>query len=127
MSEKISSFKDLHFYKLGYELQQEVFQIFKTFPTEERYALSDHVRRASRSIGANLAEAWQKRRYTAPCVSKLTNADREQAEMQHWLQTTVACDYISEKAHRFLLEKCSGIGQMLGAMMAKPEKSCQRS
>lgn len=125
MSEKISSFKDLRVYKLGFELQQEIFRISKTFPVEERYALTDQVRRASRSIGANLAEAWQKRRYMAHFVSKLTDADGEQAETQHWLKTAAACDYVSEKAHASLLEKCSRIGQMLGTMMAKPETFCQ--
>src|SRR4029077_17699350 len=80
MSEKISSFKDLRVYKLAFELQQEIFETSKRFPAEERYALTDQVRRASRSIGANLAEAWQKRRYVAHFVSKLTDADGEQAE-----------------------------------------------
>jgi len=128
MSEKISSFKDLRVYKLAFELQQQIFKISKPFPAEERYALTDQVRRASRSIGANLAEAWQKRRYVAHFISKLTDADGEQAETQHWLYTATACDYLSEKEQRVLIEKCSRIGQMLGAMMAKPEKFCpQRS
>jgi four helix bundle protein len=127
MSEQISSFKDLRVYKLAFELQQEIFQISKAFSVEERYALTDQVRRASRSIGANLAEAWQKRRYVAHFVSKLTDADGEQAETQHWLETAAACNYVPGKAHRILLEKCSRIGQMLGTMMAKPEKFCQRS
>ena len=86
MSEKISSLKDLRVYKLAFELQQGIFKISKTFPVEERYALTDQVRRASRSIGANLAEAWQKRRYIAHFVSKLTDADGEQAETQHWAE-----------------------------------------
>src|SRR5512140_3337456 len=100
MSEKISSFKDLRVYKLGFELQQEIFRISKTFPVEERSALTDQVRRASRSIGANLAEAWQKRRYIAHFVSKLTDADVEQAEIQHWLDTATACGYVPEKDQR---------------------------
>jgi four helix bundle protein len=87
MSEKISSFRDLRVYKLAFEVQQEIFEISKGFPVEERYALADQIRRASRSIGANLAEAWQKRRYVAHFVSKLTDADGEQAETQHWLDT----------------------------------------
>ena len=127
MSEKISSFKDLRVYKLAFELQQEIFETSKRFPAEERYALTDQVRRASRSIGANLAEAWQKRRYVAHFVSKLTDADGEQAETQHWLGTATASNYVSEKEQEVLLGKCSRIGQMLGTMMAKPEKFCQRS
>jgi len=80
MSEKISSFKDLRVYKLAFELQQDIFETSKGFPAEERYALTDQIRRASRSIGANLSEAWQKRLYVAHFVSKLTDADGEQAE-----------------------------------------------
>jgi four helix bundle protein len=127
MSEEILSFKDLRVYKLAFELQQEIFGISKRFPTEERYALTDQVRRASRSIGANLAEAWQKRRYIAHFVSKLTDADGEQAETQHWLNTAAACDYVADREVRVLLQKCSRIGQMLGTIMAKPEKFCPRS
>jgi four helix bundle protein len=124
MSEKISSFRDLRVYKLAFEVQQEIFEISKGFPVEERYALADQIRRASRSIGANLAEAWQKRRYVAHFVSKLTDADGEQAETQHWLDTATACNYFSEKEQDALLAKCSRIGQMLGTMMAKPGKFC---
>ena len=126
MSEKISSFKDLRVYKLAFELQQEIFDTSKRFPAEEHYALTDQVRRASRSIGANLAEAWQKRRYVAHFVSKLTDADGEQAETQHWLDTAAACNYMTERQREAMLEKCSRIGQMLGSMMAKPEKFCQQ-
>jgi four helix bundle protein len=125
MSEKISSFKDLRVYKLAFEVQQEIFERSKRFPAEERYALTDQIRRASRSIGANLAEAWQKRRYIAHFVSKLTDADGEEAETRHWLDTATACDYVSEKEQKALLEKCSRIGQMLGTMMGKPEKFCR--
>ena len=124
MSEKISSFKDLRVYKLAFEVQQEIFETSKRFPAEERYALTDQIRRASRSIGANLAEAWQKRRYIAHFVSKLTDADGEQAETLHWLDTATACNYVSEREQQVLLGKCPRIGQMLGTMMAKPEKFC---
>jgi len=124
MSARVSSFKDLGVNQLAFELQQEIFETSKRFPVEERYALIDQIRRASRSIGANLAEAWQRRRYVAHFVSKLTDADGEQAETQHWLDTATACNYFSEKEQDALLAKCSRIGQMLGTMMAKPEKFC---
>lgn len=127
MSEAILSFKDLRVYKLAFELQQEVFRVSKSFPKEERYALTDQMRRASRSVGANIAEAWQKRRYVAHFVSKLTDADGEQAETQHWLFTAAACDYVSKKEQSALLGKCERVGQMPGTMMAKPEKFCRRS
>jgi len=124
MSKKISSFKDLRVYILAFEVQQELFETSKRFPVEERYSLTDQIRRASRSIGSNPGEAWQKRRYVGHFVSKLTDADGEQAETQHWLDTATACNYFSEREQDALLAKCSRIAQMLGTMMAKPEKFC---
>src|SRR5438477_12063972 len=118
MGERISSFKDLRVYKLAFEIQQGILDISKRFLREERYALTDQIRRASRSIGANISEAWQKRRYVAHFVSKLTDADGEQAESQHWLDTAAACDYIPDDQRKAVLEKCLRIGQMLGTMMA---------
>ncbi len=126
MAERILSFRDLRIYKLAFALQQEIFEISKRFPVEERYALTDQIRRASRSTGANISEAWQKRRYVAHFVSKLTDADGEQAESQHWIGCSLACRYISESEHEALLQKCFRIGQMLGAMMADPDKWCHR-
>src|SRR6266853_5932552 len=106
MSEKISSFKGLRVYKLAFEVQQKIFETSKRFPAEERYALTDQIRRASRSTGANLSEAWQKRLYVAHFISKLTDADGEQAETLHWLDTAVACGYLSEGDEKTMLTKC---------------------
>ena len=126
MSEKISSFRDLKVYRAAFELQQEIFEITKTFPREEQYSLTDQIRRASRSVGANLSEAWQKRRYVAHFTSKLTDSDGEQAETQHWLDTSFACEYISRENHEKLRSKCEEIGRMLGKMLKEPEKWCQK-
>ncbi len=126
MGERIESFRDLNVYKLAIELQQEIFEITKRFPKEETYSLTDQVRRSSRSIGANISESWHKRRYQAHFISKLTDADAEQAETQHWLDTSLTCKYISNKEHKTLLEKCKRIGKMLGKMMAEPENWCGR-
>jgi four helix bundle protein len=87
MAQKISSFRDLNVYQKAFKLQKDIFELTKEFPAEERYSLTDQIRRSSRSIGANIAEAWQKRLYPAHFVSKLTDADGEQAETQHWLDT----------------------------------------
>jgi four helix bundle protein len=122
MSERIESFRDLTVYKRAFELQQEIFELTKKFPREELYSLTDQIRRSSRSIGSNIAEAWQKRRYVAHFVSKLSDADAEQAETQHWLDTCLTCEYISGEQHKQLLEKCKEIGKMLGKMMNEPEK-----
>jgi four helix bundle protein len=127
MSEMIQSFRDLRVYQASFELQQQVFEITKRFPKEETYSLTDQIRRASRSVGANIAEAWQKRRYVAHFMSKLTDSDGEQAETQHWIATSFACRYISQEAYDGLMEKCWDIGKMLGSMMAKPEKFCKTS
>jgi four helix bundle protein len=126
MSERIERFQDLKVYKLAFELQQEIFELTKTFPKEEIYSLTNQIRKASRSIGANIAESWQKRRYVAHFVSKLTDADGEQAETQHWLDTSLACEYISSEEHGRLFLKCKEIGRMLGKMMREPEKWCAR-
>jgi len=126
MSERIESFRDLIVYKKAFELQQEVFELTKRFPKEELYSLTDQIRRSSRSVGGNIAEAWQKRRYVAHFVSKLSDSDGEQAETQHWLDTSLACEYISDEHHKELLAKCKEIGRMLGKMMKDPENWCAR-
>ena len=95
MADKIRSFRDLKVYQFSFSLQQEIFEKSKYFPKEELFSLTDQIRRSSRSIGANQAEAWHKRRYRAHFVSKLTDSDGEQAETQHWLDTALECKYIS--------------------------------
>ena len=126
MTEKIRSFRDLKVYKMAFELQQEIFEITKSFPKEELYSLTDQIRRSSRSIGSNIAEAWQKRRYEAHFVSKLSDSDGEQAETQHWLDTSYDCTYISADDHKYLLAKCKEIGRMLGGMMSNPGPFCRQ-
>jgi four helix bundle protein len=83
MVKRIESFRDLEVYKKAFALQQDIFELTKSFPKEELYSLTDQMRRASRSVGSNIAEAWQKRRYIQHFVSKLSDSDGEQAETQH--------------------------------------------
>ncbi len=125
MAEKISSFRDLRVYQKAFQLQQAIFEITRQFPAEEKYSLTDQIRRSSRSIGANVAESWQKRRYPAHFVSKLTDADAEQTETQHWLDTAKACEYISVQNHENLMNECLEIGRMLGSMINKPDTFCR--
>jgi four helix bundle protein len=108
------------------ELQREIFEITKTFPKAENYSLTDQIRRSARSVGANIAEAWQKRRYPLHFVSKLSDSDGEQAETQHWIQTAYDCTYLSADKCSDLLNICREIGRMLGTMMDKPESFCRR-
>jgi four helix bundle protein len=103
-------------------MQQKIFELSKSFPKEEQFSLTDQIRRSSRSVGANISEAWQKRRYVAHFVGKLTDADGEQAETQHWVKSAAACRYLDEQQQRTPMEKCLRIGQMLGTMMSDPGK-----
>ena len=82
--EYVKSFRDLEVYKLSRQLSKEIFEISKGFPKEEMFSLTDQVRRSSRSIGGQIAEAWAKRRYEKHFISKLSDADGEQLETQHW-------------------------------------------
>ena len=89
----VSNYRELEVYKAALSFQQAVFTATKAFPKEETYSLTDQVRRSSRAIGANLAEAWAKRRYPAHFLSKLTDADGELQETLHWLRTAHLCGY----------------------------------
>jgi four helix bundle protein len=88
------------------------------------FSLTDQIRRSSRSIGANIAEAWAKRRYEKHFISKLTDSDGEQMETQYWIETASDCGYIDQKASIQLMEKCLEIGRMLGGMMEKSDMFC---
>jgi len=118
------SFHDLIVYQKSRQLQREIFKLTKSFPKDEAFSLTDQIRRSSRSIGANLAEAWAKRRYEKHFVSKLTDSDGEQMETQHWIETALDCEYIDQKTSAQLIGKCQEIGRMLGGMMEKSEMFC---
>ena len=92
---RINSHEDLEVYQLAFKLAMRVFELSKGFPREETYSLTDQVRRASRSVCANIAEGWRKRRYSAAFVSKLSDAETEATETQVWVQFAVACEYLS--------------------------------
>jgi four helix bundle protein len=118
------SFRDLVIYQKSRQLQRDVFRITKSFPREEMYSLTDQIRRSSRAIGANISEAWAKRRYEKNFISKLTDADGEQMETQHWIETALDCQYIDQKTNEQLIAKCLEIGRMLGGMMEKANLFC---
>ena len=117
---KINSAKDLEVYKKAYELAMQIFEVSKEFPKEERYSLTDQMRRSSRSVCLNLREAWAKRRYEAHFVSKLTDCDGENSETDSSLDFGKDCGYINTEQHRRLTEANREIGKMLGAMMNNP-------
>lgn len=121
------SFRDLLVYQESRKLSLQIFVISKRFLKEEMFSLTDQIRRSSRSIGANIAEAWAKRRYEKHFISKLTDADGEQQETQHWLETAVDCGYLSQKETQNLMEICLRIGRLLGGMMTKSNQFCGQS
>jgi four helix bundle protein len=117
----VTSFRDLEVYRRQRTLAREVFQLSRQFPKEERYSLTDQLRRSSRSIGAQIAEAWAKRLYPKHFISKLTDADGELAETQHWLTEAIDCSYVAEPDAKRLLSLCEEIGRMLGSMIRKAD------
>jgi len=126
MAESIRSFRELRVYRQAFELQQEIFQLSKRWPPEEKYSLTDQVRRSSRSIGANIAESWAKRSYPAHFTSKLTDADGELQETDHWIITALTCGYLDATRHSKLQLCIREIGQSLGKMISMPEKFIPR-
>jgi len=112
-------------YQKARALSLVIFKITKRFPKEESYSLTDQIRRSSRSVGAQIAEAWARRQYEKHFLSKLADSDAEQQETQHWIETTLDCEYISQEEILPLLEKCAEIGRLLGSMMAKSEQFCK--
>ncbi len=122
--EYVKSFRDLEVYKHSRQLSKEIFEITKKFPKEERYSLTDQIRRSSRSIGAQIAEAWAKRKYEKHFVSKLTDADGEQLETQHWIETAVDAAYLTVDEADVLLKQYASLGKMLNSMINKAELFC---
>ena len=118
-------FKDLRVYQLAYQLSMRVFHESRVFPPEERYALTDQIRRSARSVAANIAEGYRKRQYPNAFVSKLADADGECAETQAWIDYGKDCGYWSCQLNQELTCGYEEVGRMLGGMIAHPEKFAQ--
>ena len=118
---KISSAKELIVYQKAYALAMEIYRISKSWPNEEKFSLIDQIRRSSRSVCANLREAWAKRRYEAHFVSKLSDADAENGETDTWLDFAKDCSYLSALDHGNLTNDCKEVGAMLGSMISNPK------
>lgn len=119
--EKIKTHKDLKVFQLSFETGMEIFRISKLFPKEENYSLTDQIRRSSRSVSGNLAEAFRKRRYPKSFISKLSDCEGEAAETQVWLDYALGCDYIDHEIHHRLYDQYDHILAMLVNMSSKPE------
>lgn len=124
VKEQINRVKDLNVYKLGFDTAMEIFHISKNFPKEEKYALTDQIRRSSRSVCSNLAEAWRKRRYPAVFINKLTDSEQEAAETQTWLEFADKCGYIDKTLYQTLNDKYEHIFAMLITMERKVDSFC---
>jgi four helix bundle protein len=107
------SYKETRVYKLAFEVAMEIFEISKSFPKEETYSLTDQIRRSSRSVCANIAEAYRKKLYPAHFVSKASDADTENNETGVWLDFSIACRYLSQEKYKALSEKKSGNRQAI--------------
>ena len=117
-------YKDLKVFQLSYQLSLEIFELTKCFPKEEKYSLIDQIRRSSRSVCANIAEAWYKRRYSKLFINKLTDSASESGETEVWIDFSFDHKYINEAQKNKLLEKYTEVGKMLNSMIRQPEKFC---
>ncbi len=115
-------FQDLIAYKKGFSLSMKIFHISKSFPKEEQYSLTDQIRRSSRSVCANLAEAYRKRKYPKSYTLKLTDSDAENSETQVWLEFALECEYIDKSMFDELTSESEEVGKLLNYMILNPEK-----
>lgn len=119
-----TSFRDLHVYQKGMELARNIFLLSKQFPAEEKYSLTDQIRRSSRSITANIAEAWGKRNYQAHFISKLSDSLSETFETQTWLDHALNCAYISQQDFQSADDLCNFVAAMIRNTSAKANQFC---
>lgn len=120
----VSHFRDLRVFQQSFEAAMDIFEVSKSWPKGETHSLTDQIRRSSRSVCANIAEAWRKRRYESHFVSKLSDADTEAGETQVWLMFATRCGYISEEQAEKLERKYDAISGGLVRMMSNPERWC---
>lgn len=121
LKRKIEKHQDLEVYRKALATAMEIFEISKDFPQEERYSLTDQIRRSSRSVCANLAEAWRKRRYKAAFISKLSDAEAEAAETQVWIEFSVKCGYLPRDKAKTLYQAYDEILRIIISMISRPE------
>lgn len=117
-------YKDLIVYQKSYRLAMEIFEETKAFPKEEKYSLTDQIRRSSRAVPANISSAWVKRKYPKSFVSKLLDSLEECSETEVWLDFSYDTKYIEEVKYKSLIDKNSEIARMLSSMINSPDKFC---
>jgi len=119
---KIGGFKELIVYQKAYKLAMEIFEITRTFPKEEKYSLTDQIRRSSRSVTSCLAESWAKRRYEKAFINKLTDSLGEENETETWLDFSKDCNYLKIETHTELMNGYNEVRKMLISMINNPDK-----
>jgi four helix bundle protein len=122
VARRIKSHRELEVYRLAFEAAMEIFEVTKAFPREERYSLTDQIRRSSRSVCANITEAWRRRRYRGSFVYRLNDAEAEATETQAWLEFAVKCSYLEAGVARSLYGRYDHILGKLVTMIRQPEK-----
>jgi four helix bundle protein len=125
--QQLKGHRDLKVYQLAYKLAMDIFNTSKSFPKDEKFSLTDQIRRSSRSVAANIAEGFRKRQYPKMFVSKLADADGEATETQVWLDFARDCEYLSPTLHAELVKGYEEVGKMLGTMISMPEKFVPRN
>ncbi|MBW4582849.1 MAG: four helix bundle protein [Tildeniella nuda ZEHNDER 1965/U140] len=120
----VRSHRDLEVYELAFEAAMRIFELSKKFPVEERYSLSDQMRRSSRSVCANLGEAWRKRRYEAAFIAKLSDSEAEATETQVWLEFAVKCGYLTPETGQELFRRYDQILGKLVNLINNSNKWC---
>ena len=118
----MSTYKDLIAFKKAYDLAMKIFKITKTFPNEEKYSLTDQIRRSSRSVCVNLAEGYKRRRYKHYFISKLNDSETENAETEVWLDFAFDCNYLEKALHEQLTALNTEVGKLLWYMIQNPDK-----
>ncbi len=118
----MGNYRTLLAYQKAFEVAMEIFEISKSFPPEEKYSLTDQIRRSSRSVCTNLAESYKRRRYKDYFVSKLNDSETENAETQVWLDFSIACKYITQGKYESLIAKNDEVGKLIWYMINNPGK-----
>jgi len=120
----LKHFRDLEVYQIAFNSAMKIFSITKQFPAEEKYSLTDQIRRSSRSVCSNIAEGWRKRKYKAVFINKLTDSMQEASETQTWLEFSLACSYIDNNSFDELDSEYEKIIKMLNSMEINADKFC---
>jgi four helix bundle protein len=118
----MGSYKDLIVYQKAYKLAMDIFERTKQFPSEEKYGLTDQIRRSSRSVCVNLVEAYRRRKYKAHFVSKLTDSSTENAETQVWLDFSKDCKYLEVSEYEDFKSRNDEVGKIVWHMIENPDK-----